>query len=86
MVLAELERLSQAIGESWSLKDTFKKRFLQGADELAMVRSGLDDTMRDALAVMRNLWHDNESVEDLRMAAYMIALQKVARSYESRAM
>ena len=79
MVLAELERLSEAIGDP-ELKDTSRS----GSCRVPMTRGslGTDDTMRDALVA--DLWHDSESVEDLRMAA-IIALEKVA-SYESRAM
>ena len=35
----------------------FKEKFLQGSDELALVRSGLDDTMRTAYQAMREVWH-----------------------------
>ena len=49
MMLAELERLSNLLGESWSPTDKFKTSYLRGADELQLVRSGLDDTMREAL-------------------------------------
>ena len=83
MVLAELERLSEAIGDSWTLKDTFKKRFLQGADELEMVRSGLDDTMRNAYNEIRNIFNSRNNVVDLRTAAFVLAIERIAKKYES---
>ena len=56
------------------------------ADELELVRSGLDDTMRDALQAMRVRWHEDEKVDDLRLSAYMIAIQKIALSYQSKSL
>ena len=86
MMLAELERLSNLLGESWSPTDQFKTSYLRGADELQLVRSGLDDTMREALQAMRTKWHEDERVEDLRLAAYLIALEKIALSYQSKSL
>lgn len=51
----------------------------QEADELNLVRSGLDDTMRTAYEKIREIWHSNEKVTDLRLAAYVTAIAKVAR-------
>lgn len=86
LMLAELERLSNLLGESWSPTDQFKKSYLRGADELQLVRSGLDDTMREALQAMRAKWHEDERVEDLRLAAYLIAVEKIALSYQSKSL
>jgi glutamate dehydrogenase (NAD(P)+) len=51
----------------------------QEADELSLVRSGLDDTMRTAYEEIREIWHARENVSDLRLAAYVSAIEKVAR-------
>ena len=59
-------------------------RFLEGSDELALVRSGLDDTMRTAYQAMREVWHGRNGVEDLRVAAYIVAISRVAASYKSK--
>ena len=50
------------------------------------MRSGLDDTMRDALQAMRERWHEDEKVDDLRLSAYLIAIQKIALSYQSKSL
>ncbi len=50
-------------------------------DELNLVRSGLDDTMREAYGQMRELWRARENVPDLRTAAYMLAIEKIAHYY-----
>jgi glutamate dehydrogenase (NAD(P)+) len=50
-------------------------------DELNLVRSGLDDTMRGAYQEMRELWRSRDDVPDLRTAAFMLAIEKVAHYY-----
>jgi glutamate dehydrogenase (NAD(P)+) len=87
LMLAELERLSKLVGEdTWSPTEQFKLSYLRGADELQLVRSGLDDTMRDALQAMRTRWHEDERVSDLRLAAYLIAVEKIALGYQSKSL
>jgi glutamate dehydrogenase (NAD(P)+) len=84
LLVEELERLSSDKGLGWTLADDFKERFLQGSDELALVRSGLDDTMRTAYQSMREVWHGRPEVEDLRVAAYIVAIDRVAKTYRSK--
>ncbi|MEZ5872261.1 MAG: Glu/Leu/Phe/Val dehydrogenase [Nitratireductor sp.] len=81
MLIDELETSSGV-----KLSEKFKNRYISGADELTLVRSGLDDTMRGAYAQMRELWHEkrvNIPDFDLRTAAYMISIGRVADSYKS---
>ncbi|MFC3086129.1 Glu/Leu/Phe/Val family dehydrogenase [Tabrizicola soli] len=84
LLVEELERLSADKGLGWSLAQDFKQRFLTGSDELALVRSGLDDTMRIAYQSMREVWHSRQDVEDLRVAAYIVAIDRVAKTYRSK--
>ncbi len=84
LLVEELERLSSDKGLGWTLADDFKDRFLRGDDELALVRSGLDDTMRTAYQAMREVWHGRNDVEDLRVAAYLVSIGRVAQSYRSK--
>jgi glutamate dehydrogenase (NAD(P)+) len=84
LVVDELERLSADSGIGWTLSPGFKERYLKGADELELVRSGLDDTMRTAYHAMREVWHGRAGVEDLRIAAYIVAIERVARSYREK--
>ncbi|GHE20269.1 Glu/Leu/Phe/Val family dehydrogenase [Halomonas urumqiensis] len=53
----------------------------RGADEFDLVRSGLDDSMRLALQAIIQTRRDNPEINDYRMAAYVIAIEKVARHY-----
>jgi glutamate dehydrogenase (NAD(P)+) len=84
LLVEELERLSADKGLGWTLAEDFKDRFLTGSDELALVRSGLDDTMRTAYQSMREVWHSRNDVEDLRVAAYIVAIDRVAKTYRSK--
>ena len=84
LVIDELERLSSDTGIGWTLSPDFKQRYLRGADELELVRSGLDDTMRIAYQSMREVWHERQDVDDLRTAAYLVAIDKVAASYRAK--
>lgn len=84
LVVDELERLSADKGLGWTLSPGFKEKYLRGADEVELVRSGLDDTMRTAYGAMRQVWHGREGVEDLRVASYIVAIERVARSYHEK--
>ncbi|MDA7967171.1 Glu/Leu/Phe/Val dehydrogenase, partial [Ruegeria sp.] len=68
LIVSELERLDRYMGDAWSMSPDFKSKYLKGAGELELVRSGLDDTMRIAYQSMREVWHDRADVEDLRTA------------------
>lgn len=84
LVVDQLESLSDAMGNAWSPSPDFKQKYLRGAGELELVRSGLDDTMRTAYQSMRELWHEREDVTDLRIAAYLVSIGKVASSYRAK--
>jgi glutamate dehydrogenase (NAD(P)+) len=84
LLVDELERLSADKGLGWSLSPDFKDRYLRGAGELELVRSGLDDTMRGAYQAMREVWHGRQDVEDLRVAAYLVSIGRVAQTYVSK--
>lgn len=59
-----------------------KEKYMEGADELSLVRSGLDDTMRSAYQEMSEVWNARKAEGvDLRTAAYLISIRKVADSY-----
>ncbi|MEH6773616.1 MAG: glutamate dehydrogenase, partial [Cereibacter changlensis] len=83
-LVEELERLSADQGLGWQLMPDFKQKFMQGSDELMLVRSGLDDTMRAAYQAMREVWHSRNDVEDLRVAAYIVSIDRVAKTYRSK--
>ncbi|SDW97527.1 Glu/Leu/Phe/Val family dehydrogenase [Roseicitreum antarcticum] len=84
LLVDELERLSADRGLGWELSPDFKTRFLQGADELQLVRSGLDDTMRNAYQSIAEVWNSRSDIEDMRTAAFVVAIERVAASYRAK--
>ncbi|WP_370400844.1 Glu/Leu/Phe/Val family dehydrogenase [Sulfitobacter sp. JB4-11] len=84
LVVDELERLSADSGIGWQLSPNFKEKYLRGAGELELVRSGLDDTMQSAYQSMATVWHGRDDNVDLRTAAYLVAIEKVAASYRAK--
>ncbi|MEP5732300.1 MAG: Glu/Leu/Phe/Val dehydrogenase [Sulfitobacter sp.] len=84
LVVDELERLSSDSGIGWELSPDFKDQYLRGAGELELVRSGLDDTMQTAYRSMAHVWHSRDDVDDLRTAAYLVSIDKVAASYKAK--
>ncbi|AXC49006.1 Glu/Leu/Phe/Val dehydrogenase [Paracoccus suum] len=83
LLTEELERLSADRGLGWTLSEGFKQSYLQGADELTLVRSGLDDIMRGAFQQMMEVKDGDSRVNDLRTAAYIVAIRRIARTYEA---
>ena len=83
LLIEELERISADTGTNFELARGFKEAFLHGADELDLVRSGLDDTMREAFKKMKEVWVSNPKVDDMRTAAYVVAIRRIANVYGS---
>ncbi|HMQ41335.1 MAG TPA: Glu/Leu/Phe/Val dehydrogenase [Paracoccus sp. (in: a-proteobacteria)] len=83
LLISEIERLSADSGVKWSLSSGFKEAYLRGADELELVRSGLDDTMRESYMKMQEVWFDDNRVRDLRTAAYVVAIRRIGNVYGS---
>jgi glutamate dehydrogenase (NAD(P)+) len=83
LLVTELQRLNRGLGDAWEMSPDFKQKYLKGAGELELVRSGLDDTMRTAYQSMREVWHSRQDVTDLRTAAYLVSIAKVAASYRA---
>ncbi len=79
LVVDELERLTGN-----SVSDNFRRRYLKGADELELVRSGLDDTMRIAYQAMAEVWRARNDVHDLRTAGYIVSIGRVAETYQAK--
>lgn len=77
------QQIVDAIEETTGQKvsDQIKSWLVRGADEMDLVRSGLDDTMRAAYQSIREVWHRRDDVPDLRTAAFVVAIEKIVRSY-----
>ena len=64
------------------MPEKFKEQFIEGANEIDLVRSGLDDMMREAYQKVRQSMIENK-IPNLRTAAYKVALDRIAISYDS---
>ncbi len=54
---------------------------LHGASEVDLVYSGLEETMIDATHEIMNEWKRNPDIPDMRTAAFVVAINKVANAY-----
>lgn len=54
---------------------------IRGAEEEDLVNSGLEDTMIFAYNEIREHWKANKKIKDMRTAAYVSAVSKIAMSY-----
>jgi glutamate dehydrogenase (NAD(P)+) len=75
-IINQMETLTgKSVGESQ------KKQIVHGADEQELVHSGLEETMITATREIMEIWQSNPSIPDMRTAAYVSAINKVATSY-----
>ncbi len=58
-----------------------KKLIKHGPDEIDLVHSGLEETMISATREIIDIWLSNPGIPDMRTAAYVSAINKVATSY-----
>jgi len=59
------------------------KKLSQGASEIDLVRSGLDDTMRKAFQEIRERYWSTENIDNYRTAAMALAIEKIYTSYRT---
>lgn len=75
-ILSEMEKLTGK-----KVEGNEREMILHGADEVDLVRSGLEETMITATREIMDIWEANPSIPDMRTAAYVCAINKVATSY-----
>jgi glutamate dehydrogenase (NAD(P)+) len=75
----QLTALESVTGQQ--VPDWMRKEIVQGASELDLVRSGLDDTMRAGYREISEVMAQSDEIRDMRTAAYVIAVDKIARWY-----
>lgn len=66
------------------LGDREKALVARGADEIDLVRSGLEETMITAYQQIREIYVGNPKVDGMRTAAFISALNKIASDYHAR--
>ncbi|MEY4926537.1 MAG: hypothetical protein RI894_973 [Bacteroidota bacterium] len=53
----------------------------RGAEEIDLVNSGLEETMITAYHEIRNTWKNTEGINDVRTAAFVVAVKKIGSDY-----
>ena len=61
----------------------FKLKSIEGSSEIDLVRSGLEDTMLETYKVISDVWNKHSEIPDLRTAAMIVAVKRIAQSYNS---
>ena len=75
-ILSQIEELS---GKKVSA--TERSFIMHGPEEVDLVHSGLEETMIAATREIMDIWKSNPEIPDMRTAAYVSAINKVAISY-----
>jgi glutamate dehydrogenase (NAD(P)+) len=74
-----LRAIETATGKRFSEAD--RAEIAKGPDEADLVNSGLEETMISAFHALVETKRQHPGVPDLRIAAFLNAIHKVARSY-----
>ena len=75
-ILGQMEFLSGK-----KVKKEHRDIITHGPDEVDLVYSGLEETMVTAVNEVMECWKQNPAIPDMRTAAYVVAINKVATSY-----
>jgi glutamate dehydrogenase (NAD(P)+) len=75
-IVGQIEELT---GKQVSKKE--RDLIVHGPDEVDLVHSGLEETMINATREIMDIWLSNPAIPDMRTAAYVSAINKVATSY-----
>jgi glutamate dehydrogenase (NAD(P)+) len=75
-----LEAVEGVTGRKFSSEEV--EKVTQGASEEDLVNSGLEETMMGAYHPIRQEWKSRKGAVDMRTAAMIVAIDKVALSYE----
>jgi glutamate dehydrogenase (NAD(P)+) len=74
-----LEQIEELTGKK--VNGTQKELMLHGPDEVDLVNSGLEETMINATHEIVECWKANPSIQDMRTASFVVAINKVGTSY-----
>jgi glutamate dehydrogenase (NAD(P)+) len=75
-IIAQVESLTGK-----QVNEAERELILHGPEEVDLVRSGLEETMIAATREIMDCWHKDPKIPDMRTAAYIVAIDKVATSY-----
>lgn len=75
-ILLEIEELTGK-----KVDEENRKEIMHGPEEVDLVHSGLEETMITATREIFDIWNNSPEIPDMRTAAYVSAINKVATSY-----
>jgi glutamate dehydrogenase (NAD(P)+) len=75
-ILGQIEELTGK-----SVSNNNREFIMHGPEEQDLVHSGLEETMITATREIMEIWKSNPEIPDMRTAAYVSAINKVATSY-----
>ena len=75
-ILAQIETLTGK-----KVEDSERTFIMHGPEEVDLVHSGLEESMITATREIMAIWLSNPAIPDMRTAAYVNAINKVATSY-----
>ena len=75
-IISTVEKLT---GKSLTARE--KSQIARGADEVDLVRSGLEETMVNSFYQIHDVFKKKKSVQDYRTAAFVVSINKVANDY-----
>ena len=78
---ALIEGIESLTGKSFP--EELARRAVDGGTDIDLVRSGLEDTMRNSYRVISEVWDREDAAPDLRTAALMVAVRRIAQAYQS---
>jgi len=74
-----VEQIEATTGKTISERD--RDLIVRGADEVDLVRSGLEETMITGFQQVYKMYADNAEIKDLRTAAFALAISKISSDY-----
>ncbi|MEM8527750.1 MAG: Glu/Leu/Phe/Val dehydrogenase [Bacteroidota bacterium] len=74
-----IDLVEEITGKSASARD--REMIAKGADEIDLVRSGLEETMINAYQQIRETYANNKDIDGLRTAAFVSAINKISGDY-----
>jgi glutamate dehydrogenase (NAD(P)+) len=74
-----VEQLEKLTGQKVS--SDIRHKLIAGADEVDLVRSGLEETMIGATHEIIDTWKKHPGIKDMRTASFVVAINKVGTSY-----
>ncbi|TAG99347.1 MAG: Glu/Leu/Phe/Val dehydrogenase [Sphingobacteriales bacterium] len=74
-----VDQLEKITGQS--IPADTRKKLVMGADEVDLVRSGLEETMIGSTHEIIDLWNQHPDIKNMRTASFVVAINKVGTSY-----